>query len=421
MINGMKRPIEPSLLYLFRYFSAIAAGYFAILWAYTLISTGWQAQMAFLSSFTFYLLLLAYLSWPWLERHLKRLYLPVGLGLATLYPVFSSFISQVVFTQGGILGIIGRSWLWTPVLLIPLVLIAWQYNFTSVLIFTIFTNLPELLVLLQEVDQLTFETISLVSVPVIRAFAFGMVGHIVINLVETQRAQRRRLIQTNLRLGQYANTLEQLATSRERNRLASELHDTLAHTLSGLAVNLEAIKTVVSPANDEAQEMLDRALDTTRTGLDETRRALKALRAGPLEDLGLRLALQTLVESAAGRANIPVTFECSQPLPVLPLDVEQDLYRIAQEALENVVRHANAAHAEVKLEKRDNNGVKLSIRDDGSGFDTGRARSENRFGLRGLRERAGRLGGQLEVTSQPGQGTEICLIWEPEHDKSTDL
>lgn len=421
MINPMKRPTEPALMYLFRYFCAIAAGYFAILWVFTLISTGWQAQMAFLTSFAFYLLLLAYLSWPWLERHLKWLYLPVGLGLASVYPVFSSFISQVVFTQGGILGIIGRSWLWTPVLLIPLVLIAWQYNFRSVLAFTIFTNLPELLVLLREVDQLTFETISLVSVPFIRAFAFGMVGHIVINLVETQRAQRRRLIQTNLRLGQYANTLEQLATSRERNRLASELHDTLAHTLSGLAVNLEAIKTVVPPSEAGAQEMLDRALDTTRTGLDETRRALKALRAGPLEDLGLRLALQTLVESAAGRANIPVTFECPQPSPVLPLDVEQDLYRITQEALENIVRHANAAHAEVKLEKRDHNGVKLTIHDDGSGFDTTQSGSENRFGLRGLRERASRLGGQLEVTSQPGQGTEICLIWEPEHDQSADL
>jgi signal transduction histidine kinase len=422
MIKPMKRPIEPALMYLFRYFCAIASVYFAILWLYAVISAGWmwQAQLQFFSSFIFYLLLLGYLSWTWLENHLKRFFLPFGLAIATVYPVLSSSISQFIQAENELLMIISRSWLWMPVLLIPLVLIAWQYSFQSVLVFIIFTNLPELIVLLLVVDKLTFETMPLVSVPFIRAFAFGMVGHIVNNLVDTQRAQRRRLIQANVRLGQYTNTLEQLATSRERNRLASELHDTLAHTLSGLAVNLEAIKTVVPPAELEAQEMLDRALYTTRTGLDETRRALKALRAGPLEDLGLSLAMQMLVNGAAERANISVTFDCPQPAPALPVDVEQNLYRITQEALENIVRHANASHAMVKLAGA-GGGVKLTICDDGSGFDPSKSGSDNRFGLRGLRERASLLGGRLDVTSQPGNGTEICFIWEPEHDKSTDL
>lgn len=416
MIVEMKRSIEPALMYIFRYFCAVASAYFAILWVYAVVSAGWewQTQLQFWSSFAFYLLLLAYLSWPWLERHLRRLYLPVGLALATLYPVASSSLGQLASGED-IFNIISRSWLWLPVLFVPLVLIAWQYNFRSVMAFTIFTNLSELIVLLLVVDRITFQTIPLLGVPFFRAFAFGMVGHIVINLVDTQRAQRRKLIQANARLGQYANTLEQLATSRERNRLASELHDTLAHTLSGLAVNLEAIKTVVAPGDVEAQDMLDRALRTTRNGLDETRRALRALRAGPLEDLGLRVALQALAEGAAGRANIVVDFNFPQPAPTLPVDVEQNLYRITQEALENVVRHANASRAVVTLESADG-GVKLTISDDGSGFNLAARKSENRFGLRGLRERAEALGGRLNVSSQPGQGTEISFLWEPEHD-----
>ncbi len=417
MINKMKRQTEPTLMYMFRYFCGVAVVYFSILWIYAIISTGWQwrTQVQFWSSFTFYGLLLGYLSWHWLERRLRNLYLPIGLALATIFPVASSLFSQLAPGQNAVLSVISRSWLWLPVLFVPLVLIAWQYNFRSVMVFTIFTNLPDLIILLAVVDKITFETLTLVGVPVIRAFAFGMVGHIVINLVEMQRAQRRKLILANVRLGQYANTLEQLATSRERNRLATELHDTLAHTLSGLAVNLEAIKTVASSNNPEAQDMLDRALLTTRSGLDETRRALKALRAGPLEDLGLCLALRSLVENASGRIGIQIAFDCSQPVPALPLDVEQNLYRITQEALENIVLHANASNAAVRL-KSASDGVTLTISDDGTGFDTTAPGRENRFGLRGLRERADILGGKLILTSQPGQGTEICFSWEPEHD-----
>lgn len=417
MIRKMKRSIEPSLMHLFRYFASAAMAYFAILWAYAVVTTSWkwQTQVHFFGSFIFYLLLLVYLSWPWLEHRLKSYYLPLGLALATLYPVLSSFFSQLTPGQNDLFNIISRSWLWAPVLLVPLVLIAWQYTFRSVLAFSIFTNLPELVVLLLVVNEITFETMPLVGVPFIRAFAFSMVGRIVNNLVDTQRAQRSKLIQANVRLGQYANMLEQLATSRERNRLASELHDTLAHTLSGLAVNLEAVKIVVAPGDVGAQEMLDQALKTTRTGLDETRRALKALRAGPLEDLGLRLALKSLVESAAGRAGIPVEFDYPRLAPTLPVDVEQNLYRITQEALENIVRHAKASRAAVRLESA-NGGVKLTVRDDGSGFDSTALGSENRFGLSNLRERAAALGGQIRVTSQPGCGTEIIFTWESEHD-----
>jgi signal transduction histidine kinase len=237
------------------------------------------------------------------------------------------------------------------------------------------------------------------------------VGYIVNILVETQRMQNQKLIQTNLRLNKYVNTLEQLATNRERNRLAAELHDTLAHTLSGLSINLEAIKTVVQPSQVEAQKMLDHSLNTTRLGLDETRRVLKALRAGPLEDLGLKLALQNLVQAASARCSIPVSLNCPDQLPVLPMDVEQSIYRITQEGLENIVRHANASQAAVNVEVAAEK-LELTIHDDGVGFDPGRTPSDEKFGLRGLQERAASIGGKLMVESNSGIGTTVRFVWE---------
>lgn len=157
--------------------------------------------------------------------------------------------------------------------------------------------------------------------------------------------------------------------------------------------------------------MLDHSLNTTRLGLDETRRVLKALRAGPLEDLGLKLALQNLTQAASARCSIPVTLNCPDQLPVLPMDVEQSIYRITQEGLENIVRHANATQAAVNVEVAAEK-LELTIHDDGVGFDPGRVPSEEKFGLRGLQERAASIGGKLVVESQPGSGTTIRFVWE---------
>ena len=413
MMKKMKRPIELGLLRIFRYFTGVAVVYFAILWGYTLFAAGWEesVQFQFLGNFVVYLGLYGYLSFPFLERRLKKLFLPLGLLVAALFPVIGNFVYLLHPAQANIFTIINRSWLWLPILFVPLVLIAWQYNFKVVLAYIVFTNGLELIVLFAVLDKFTYETLPLASVPFIRAFAFGTVGYIVNTLIETQRMQNQKLIQTNLRLNQYVNTLEQLATNRERNRLAAELHDTLAHTLSGLSINLEAIKTVVQPTQVEAQKMLDYSLNTTRLGLDETRRVLKALRAGPLEDLGLKLALHNLVQAASARCSIPVLLNCPDQLPVLPMDVEQSIYRITQEGLENIVRHANASRAEVNVEVKTEK-LELTIYDDGVGFDPGQAPNEEKFGLQGLQERAASVGGKLVVESQPGSGTTVRFIWE---------
>ena len=413
----MNRPIEPGLLKIFKYFTSIAMAYFAILWAYAILYAGWEwsLQLQLWLNFAVYLGLAGYLAWGELEQRLKQFYLPIGLAISTLFPVLNNFVYLMAPYQANIDIIISRSWLWLPVLLVPLVLIAWQYNLKSVIGFTVFTNGLELIVLLVVVKTINFDTIALLGVPLVRAFAFGIVGYVIGNLMETQRNQQQKLVQANVRLGQYASTLDQLATSRERNRLASELHDTLAHTLSGLAITLEAIKTVLDPQQTEATEMLEHSLQATRVGLDETRRALKALRARPLEDMGLKLALEKVSQAAAERAAIPIDFIYPAELPALPTDVEQCMYRVTQEALENMIRHAGATQAAVEV--RSNGGqVELIIRDNGIGFEPSDKKLEDRFGLFGLHERAKSVAGQLEVHSQPGQGTQIKFTWEKFND-----
>jgi signal transduction histidine kinase len=212
-------------------------------------------------------------------------------------------------------------------------------------------------------------------------------------------------------LTHYSSTLEDLTISRERNRMARELHDTLAHTLSALSVQLETVKAYwdVDPA--AAQQTLDKSLAATRSGLQETRRALKSLRASPLDDLGLALALRKMAEEAAARASLKLDLSLPEQLPALSSDVEQCVYRVAQEAIANAAHHANAQTLIVQVLVNAPQ-VSLLVRDDGLGFNVEQGETSRHFGLPGMRERAQLVGGQLTIDSQPGQGTAIQLTIE---------
>jgi signal transduction histidine kinase len=304
-----------------------------------------------------------------------------------------------------------RSWLLFPMMIVPLVLIAWQYRLRYVIIFILFSTAVEYFVLLPKVIQVDFETVPILGVPLIRAFAFGTVGQIVTQLIATQRLQRKELMRANIQLGQHTETLEQLAISRERNRLARELHDTLAHTLSGLAVNLEAIKFVPGGERQEIRQMLDNALQYTRNGLTETRRALKDLRAKQLEELGLNIATRNLAADAASRAGFQLDMDIDDNLVEMTPDVEQCVYRIAQEALENIVKHAEAQKVIVHL-SYDEEFLRLIVYDDGIGFDVPAITFEDKHGLKGMRERAAEAGASLDITSRPEEGTRLQLSLE---------
>ena len=296
-----------------------------------------------------------------------------------------------------------------PILMIGLVLVAWQYQLVVMVLYSIAINLFELAVVfaLSRVDDprlLDFYFIIL-----IRTICFLVVGVFIGQLITYLRAQQASLKSANKQLAHYASTLESLTVSRERNRMSRELHDTVVHTLSGLSVQLEAIKAYWGVDPDTTRNLIDQSLETTRSGLQETRRALKALRASPLDDLGLVISLRKLIEETVERGKILVDVSLPDQIPFLSPDVEQCIYRISQEALENVVQHANAQHLLYKLTFNAED-IELALQDDGIGFNSAMRLSTGHFGLAGMQERAHLVGGELTVTSKPNCGTTVRLV-----------
>ena len=408
----MKKPLEPGLLRLFRYLSLIGLLYFSARWVYDDVSVTRTAVVAFQSVYYVIIhgLLFLTLSFSWLERKLKNNYFPLILVVYTLAMVGGSWL-YLLEPDRGITHFISQTYSLVPILIVPVVFIAWQYNFEAVLLYTVVTNLSDLIITYLIVGQISLDSLPLLTLPVVRAFAFSLVGFVVTQLNEKQREQKHKLVLANIQLGQYANTLESLATSRERNRLARELHDTLAHTLSGISVNLEALKTLVPAEQTDVTDMLDKSLHAARGGLAGTRRALNDLRAQPLEDLGLELALQNLAESLAERHDIAAEIRMAPLVQILPPNVEQGFYRIAQEAIENISKHAQASQFSLRLDEEDGV-VRMDIRDNGIGFDPQTEPAKESYGLQGIRERATSIGADLDVISQPGDGTTVKLTWE---------
>ncbi|MCB0037167.1 MAG: hypothetical protein KDE51_24215, partial [Anaerolineales bacterium] len=207
-----------------------------------------------------------------------------------------------------------------------------------------------------------------------------------------------QLAAANQKLTEQAFIMEQLATSRERNRLARELHDTLAHSLSGTAVQLQAIGTLLKVDPQAAGTELKVAQAQIKTGLNEARRAIAALRASTLEELGLAEALCHRAQKLAERSGLAV--ECDTAvLPTLPPHIEQALYRIADEALINIEKHAQATKIWV-LAQTNGRELTLTIRDNGIGFDVDaqkEAHKQSHFGLLGMQERAEMIGAALHI------------------------
>ena len=205
------------------------------------------------------------------------------------------------------------------------------------------------------------------------------------------------------------NRSAQLGALEERNRLAREIHDTLAQGFAAIALQLETADALLEADADpvRARQAVQQALGLTRTNLDEARRSVLDLRAAPLEGRTLAEALAALTAQRewAAKWNLYVIFEAPEGLPPLPLPVESGLYRIAQEALTNAARHAHAHHVTLRLFPKRSQ-VHLTVTDDGQGFDPGRV-PPGRYGLVGLNERAKLLGGNLRVESSPGQGTRV--------------
>jgi signal transduction histidine kinase len=207
----------------------------------------------------------------------------------------------------------------------------------------------------------------------------------------------------------------------ERRRLARELHDQVGQNLTALSLNLKIVHDQIAackskPPDDIIQQLVNRladSLDLVEETTVRSRNVMDHLRPPALEEYGLLAALKWYVTGFQTRTGVDVTLNGAEPEPRLPIVAETVLFRIAQEALTNVARHAQAGHVEVSLET-DPDGVRLTVADDGVGFDVNlpsEADKDERqhWGLLNMIERAYAVGGQCRVDSTPGEGTRVIV------------
>jgi two-component system NarL family sensor kinase len=203
-----------------------------------------------------------------------------------------------------------------------------------------------------------------------------------------------------------AEDATRLARAEERTRIAREIHDTLAQGLTAIALNIESAMNRLETRPDQARESLGRALAMARENLEEARRSVIELRTeSRLEGKPLVEALAGLARSFTSDTGVQVRLQAAH-MERLPLRTEAELFRIAQEALTNVRKHAHASEVELAVRRRGAT-LSLSVQDDGRGFAT-RTHHPGSHGVVGMRERAKLLGGRLEISSTPGKGTRVA-------------
>jgi two-component system sensor histidine kinase UhpB len=192
------------------------------------------------------------------------------------------------------------------------------------------------------------------------------------------------------------------AQEGERLRVAQELHDEVGQALTGILLGLSRVSREAPP---ELAVPLKQMLETTRSSIDDVRRIAQRLRPEPLEHLGLTGALLALSRRLGEPSDVHIG--CHVPTHLAPQSPERELviYRVAQEATTNAIRHAHPTNIDIALHANRHR-LTLRVRDDGSGMRTGRREGG---GIRGMRERTSLVGGALQVESAPGVGTEVCL------------
>ena len=226
--------------------------------------------------------------------------------------------------------------------------------------------------------------------------------------------QQRELIE---RLQQGQDYFQHLARSvwrvqeDERRRLARELHDGVGHSLTALIHLVAQASAALAERPDEARQRLDRARDVAQTTLQETRALSRLLRPQILDDLGLEAALRWLARSFHDDHRVAVSLDLDQPFPAVDGDLATLLFRVTQEALSNIAKHAEARQVEIALHQRAFH-LTLRIIDDGRGCDPARALaggSDGRSsGLGGMRDRVRLFGGTLRIDSEPNAGCRVA-------------
>ena len=226
---------------------------------------------------------------------------------------------------------------------------------------------------------------------------------LVTELLVREQKSRAELAEANERLRGYAAQAEQLATMQERNRLARDIHDGVGHHLTVVQMLLEAARAVIRTADPERLDaMLAKAQDQSGEALAEVRRSVAALRERRPD---LAEALRTLAEEAT-EAGVRTELEVHGTARAVRAEVEESLFRAAQEGLTNVRKHADAARSTVVLDYRQPDHVRLEVRDDGRGLHDAPTAG---FGLTGVRERMATLGGRMSLDPAAGAGLTLTV------------
>lgn len=409
-IPNAQPPIEPGILQTFRW---LMAGVCILMSANLTNAFNTQAKTpedhAIIVTWLFTGGLFLYLSHTGLARSRPNIHLWIALILIGVIPIVSGHLLNGLYLASGgteydkLLHPAGL-YLW---LIPPLLFISAQYDLRYMFAFVIGTSVLSITLAVWSQQRWGIPTGPDVNQATARLVIFPMIGTIVNRISAVQRKLRHQLAEKNAQIAEYASRLEALAVTRERNRMARELHDTLAHTLSAVEIQLKVVDILIDKDPAGARERLHETQQITRAALQEARRALHDLRASPIEEFGLLLALKRLTERAADRTGAEAIVTLPAHSPNLPAQEQQQLYRIAEEALNNMVRHAKATHFWLSL-RVEGHLTELQIKDNGVGFNVNPAPTA-RYGLRGMAERAALIQAKFQVASTPGVGTSITV------------
>ena len=228
---------------------------------------------------------------------------------------------------------------------------------------------------------------------------------LLVNALLNERTVQTRLKTANEELKRSAVQVKQLATAQERSRIAREIHDSLGHSLTALNIQLEGAIKLSQRDPKKARALLSEAKRLGSVALQDVRQSVATLREdAPSKETfydKINALIETLQTSTGITPNINI-----QLLAPLPEATSMTLYRIAQEGITNIVKHAQATTVELNL-VANKTGIRLLLRDNGRGFDLGQ--TSTGFGLQGMRERTQAIGGQLTLKTQPGEGCELRL------------
>jgi signal transduction histidine kinase len=213
-----------------------------------------------------------------------------------------------------------------------------------------------------------------------------------------------------LQLNRLTRRAEQLAVTEERNRLAREIHDTLAQAFAGIVLHSEVLGASLAINKQRCTKALTQIQKLARSGLEEARRSVQALRSKALDDRSLTQALEKAAKRLSEDAKLSCEFKQRGRSLDMPAEVQNELFRVAQEAMTNVRKHAQAKSAWINLEFKGRR-VILTIRDDGVGLTaTNSPKRKRGYGLATMRERALRIGGKLEIESPASGGSAIRVV-----------